>query len=100
MALDVEEASAGNVRAQSSVPTFLERRKYFFWHIGDKPKVNLYYRTTKVQNILCFLPIGSDTYGVLLAVPMPQRHEDFRNNFRVFVQKIGIVAAMVAVPEI
>ena len=31
---------------------------------------------------------------------MPQRHEDFRNDFRVFVQKIGIVAAMVAVPEI
>ena len=27
---DVEEASAGNGRAQSSVPTFLERRKYFF----------------------------------------------------------------------
>ena len=28
MARDVEEVSAGNGRAQSSVPTFLERRKY------------------------------------------------------------------------
>ena len=28
LAQDVEEASAGNGRAQSSVPAFLERRKY------------------------------------------------------------------------
>ena len=36
LARDVEEASAGNGRAQSSVPTFLKRSKYNFTKFFDK----------------------------------------------------------------